>query len=73
MYSIQLLQNCAISARRIPSEDDIKQARDEKQRLIDEQKQYERVAKAKVSITMISNDSSVTTASRWERTVDRNL
>jgi hypothetical protein len=44
-YSIQVLQTFAISTRRIPNEDDIKRARDEKKRL-----DNERIAKVALSI-----------------------
>ena len=49
MYAIHLLQNYAISTRRVPSEDDVQHAREERTRLAQERYESERAAKAELA------------------------
>ncbi|CAF2387201.1 unnamed protein product [Rotaria sp. Silwood2] len=76
IYAVHLLQNYAISTRRIPSEDDVQRARDERKRLIEERNESERAAKAEL-VSKISLTDSPTTlkkdVSGWRPTIDRNL
>ena len=65
MYSVDLLRNCAIKTRRLPKEDEIQRAQDErKQRL-----ESERLAQARLepSMSMKRLDSG------WKPTIDRRL
>lgn len=76
MYAIHLLQNYAISTRRIPREEDIQRARDERKRLIDERNESERVAKAELASRIPLTDSQPKPKSQvsgWRPTIDRNL
>ena len=76
MYAIHLLQNYAISTRRIPREEDIQRARDERKRLIDERNESERAAKAELASRIPLTDSlpkPKTQVSGWRPTIDRNL
>ncbi|CAF1240986.1 unnamed protein product [Rotaria sordida] len=52
-YSIQVLQNFSVSTKRVPSEDDIKQARNEKQKRLDN----ERMIKIFLNIPGINHNS----------------
>jgi rabenosyn-5 len=75
MYAIHLLQNYAISTRRVPSEDDVQQARDERKRLVEERNESERAVKAELA-SRITTDSPTrlkTEVSGWRPTIDRNL
>lgn len=76
MYAIHLLQSYAISIRRVPSEDDVQQARDERTRLVDEKNESERAAKAELASRIPSIDSPTKPkkqVSGWRPTIDRNL
>ena len=76
MYAIYVLQNYSISTRRVPSEEDVKRARDERKRLADERNEQERAAKAELAsrISSSSGPSTPKTAvSGWRPTVDRTL
>ncbi|UJR36142.1 hypothetical protein I4U23_028880 [Adineta vaga] len=76
MYAIHLLQNYSISTRRVPSEEDIQRARDERIRLVEERNESERMAKAELASRIISLDSPTRVKpeiSGWRPTVDRNL
>ncbi|CAF0818412.1 unnamed protein product [Rotaria sp. Silwood1] len=76
MYAVHLLQNYAISTRRVPSEDDVQHARDERKRLVEERNELERAAKAEL-VSKISLTDSPTTpkkdVSGWRPTIDRSL
>ncbi|CAF0855503.1 unnamed protein product [Rotaria sordida] len=76
MYAVHLLQNYAISTRRVPSEDDVQRARDERKRLVEERNELERAAKAELVSKISSTDSPTTSkkdVSGWRPTIDRNL
>jgi len=76
MYSIHLLQHYAITTRRVPSEEDVQQAREERKRLVDERNESERVAKAELASRITLTDSPTklrTEVSGWRPTIDRNL
>lgn len=76
MYGIHLLQNYAISTRRIPREEEIQHAREERKRLIDERNESERAAKAELASRIPVTDSPVkpkAQVSGWRPTIDRNL
>ena len=76
MYGIHLLQNYAVITRRVPSEEDVQHARDERKRLIDERNESERAAKAELASRIPLTDSPArpkTQVSGWRPTIDRNL
>jgi len=76
MYAIHLLQHYAITTRRVPSEEDVQQAREERKRLVDERNESERVAKAELASRITLTDSPTklrTEVSGWRPTIDRNL
>jgi rabenosyn-5 len=76
MYAIHLLQNYAISTRRVPSEEDVQRAREERNRLVDERNESERLAKAELASRINLTDSPTkikTEISGWRPTIDRNL
>jgi rabenosyn-5 len=76
MYAIHLLQHYAITTRRVPSEDDVQQAREERKRVVDERNESERVAKAELASRITLTDSPTklkTQVSGWRPTIDRNL
>ncbi|CAF1476065.1 unnamed protein product [Adineta steineri] len=76
MYAVHLLQNYAISTRKLPNEDEIKRARDERIRIVEERNESERVAKLELASRMIPTDSSTKVkaeVSGWRPMVDRNL
>lgn len=76
MYAIHLLQNYAISTRKVPSEDDVKQARVERQRLLDERLEMERAARAELASKVTVNNTNQPNKpviSGWRPTIDRNL
>ncbi|CAF1194385.1 unnamed protein product [Rotaria magnacalcarata] len=76
MYAIHVLQNFAISTRRVPSEDDVKRAREERKRLIEERIESERAAKAELASRIPLTDSPAVKkkeVSGWRPTIDRNL
>lgn len=77
MYAIHLLQNYAISTRRVPTEEDVQRAREERTRLAQERYESERAAKAELASRVTSTSSSSATpksaVSGWKPTVDRSL
>jgi len=76
MYAIHLLQNYAISTRRVPTEDDVKRARDERKRLLEERLESERAAKAELASKITTNSTNQinkTVVSGWKPSIDRNL
>ncbi len=76
MYAIHLLQNYAISTRRVPNEDDIQRAREERKRLVEERNDSERAAKVELASRITGTDSPIklrTEVSGWRPTIDRNL
>jgi rabenosyn-5 len=77
MYAIYLLQNHAISTRRVPTEEDVEHAREESTRLSHELYESERAAKAELASRVTATSNSVGTpkspVSGWRPTVDRNL
>lgn len=76
MYAIHLLQNYAISTRRVPTEDDVRRARDERKRLLEERLEAERAAKAELASKITTNSTNQikkTIVSGWKPSVDRNL
>jgi hypothetical protein len=76
MYAIHLLQNYAISTRRVPNEDDVQRARDERKRLVEERNETQRAAKAELASRINLTDSPTklkTEVSGWRPTIDRNL
>jgi len=76
MYAIHLLQNYAISTRRVPSEDDVQLARDERKRLVEERNESERAVKAELASRITLTDSPTRLkieVSGWRPTIDRNL
>jgi len=76
MYAIHLLQHYAITTSRVPSEDDVQQAREERKRVVDERNESERVAKAELASRITLTDSPTklkTQVSGWRPTIDRNL
>jgi rabenosyn-5 len=75
-YAIHLLQNYAISTRRVPSEDDVQRARDERKRLVEERNESERAAKVELASRIPLTDSPTkpkAQVSGWRPTIDRNL
>jgi rabenosyn-5 len=76
MYGIHLLQNYAIQTRRVPSEDDVQRARDERKRLVEERHESERAAKAELASRIPVTDSPTkpkVPVTGWRPTIDRNL
>ena len=76
MYAVHLLQNYAISTRRVPSDDDVKRARDERKRLVEERLELERAAKAELASKITPNSTNQTSKpviSGWKPSIDRNL
>jgi hypothetical protein len=76
LYAIHLLQGYAISTRRVPSEDDVQRARDERKRLVDERYESERAAKAELASRITLTDSPTKQRKEvtgWRPTIDRNL
>lgn len=76
MYATHLLQNYAISTRRVPADEDIKRAREERIRQVEERNESERLAKAELALRIGPLDSptkSRTEVSGWRPTIDRNL
>lgn len=75
-YAINVLQNYAITTRRVPTDEDIKRARDERKRLIEERNESERAAKAELISRISLNDSPTTVkkeVSGWRPTIDRQI
>ncbi|CAF1665120.1 unnamed protein product [Adineta ricciae] len=76
MYAIHLLQNYSISTRRLPSDDDVQRAREERIRLLEERNESERLAKVELASRVGPLDSPTrvkTEVSGWRPTVDRNI
>ena len=74
MYAIHLLQNYAIATKRVPSENDVQRARDERNRLLEERQESERAAKAELASRMLLVNSTPVhnrKASGWTPTIDR--
>ena len=70
------MQNYAISTRRVPSEEDVQRARDERKRLVDERNETEWAAKAELASRIPLTDLPTkpkTKVSGWRPTIDRNL
>ena len=76
-YAIHLLQNYALVTRKMPSEDDIKQAREERQRLVDQRMESERLARDEVASRVNLIDSPTIRSKKgdegWRPTIDRDL
>jgi rabenosyn-5 len=75
-YAIHLLQHYAVSTRRVPSEDDVQRARDERKRVVEERNDSERAAKAELASRITLTDSPTKSrkeVSGWRPTIDRNL
>jgi rabenosyn-5 len=75
-YAIHLLQHYAVSTRRVPSEDDVQRARDERKRVVEERNDSERAAKAELASRITLTDSPTKSRkemSGWRPTIDRNL
>ena len=77
MYAVHMLQNYAISTRRVPTEDDVQRAREERQRLIEERNDMERAARneleSRINFSGNASPTTKTPTSGWRPTVDRNL
>lgn len=75
-YAIHLLQNYALTTRRVPSEDEVKKAREQRQQLIDQRNQSERLARDELASRIQSIDSptkSKRDVEGWRPTIDRDL
>lgn len=78
MYSIHLLQNYSISTRRVPTEEDVQRAREERKRLIEERNESERLARAEIALKITSNSNSQSPTTKkanagWTPKVDRSV
>lgn len=75
-YAIHLIQNYAIKQGRVPTEEDVQRARDERKRLLEERSESERAAKAELALRLPVTDSPTKPKARvsgWRPTIDRNL
>lgn len=72
-YAIHLLQNYAISTKHVPSEDDIKAARETRKRLVDERSESERLARMELASKMDFPTRPKKEIEGWRPTIDRDL
>lgn len=75
-YAIHLLQNYALTIRRVPNEEDVQKAREERQRLVDQRSETERLARVEVASRMNAIDSPTRPkkdVEGWRPTIDRDL